>query len=77
MQQSISESNPSETGQSSNAHKRSSLHSSLESQSPSFSEQVLQLQKPISPLLAVAQLTKERLLKLDLNSRIQNIVING
>ena len=41
-QQSTSESKPSETGQLINPQARPSWHSSWESQSPSFSEQVLQ-----------------------------------
>ena len=65
VQQSTSESKPSETGQLFDPQKRPSWHSSWASQSPSFSEQVLQLQNPTSPLLAVAQLTKERLLPIE------------
>ena len=65
VQQSTSESKPSETGQLLDPQKRSSWHMSWESQSPSFSEQVLQLQNSSSPLLAVAQLTKERVLQLN------------
>ena len=61
-QQSTSESKSSETGQLLDPHTRPSWHSSWDSQSPSFSEQVWQLQNPISPLLAVPQLTKERVL---------------
>ena len=57
-------SKPSEAGQLFDPQARPSWHSSWASQSPSFSEQVLQLQNPISPLLTVAQLTKDRALKL-------------
>ena len=64
-QQSTSESKPSDAGELFDPQKRPSWHSSWASQSPSFSEQVLQLQNPISPLLTVAQLTKERVLQLN------------
>ena len=64
-QQSTSMSKPSEAGQLFNPQPRPSWQSSWESQSPSFSEQVLQLQNPISPLLTVAQLTKERVIQLN------------
>ena len=64
-QQSTSEPRPSEPGQLFDPQRRPSWQSSWESQSPSFSEQVLQLQNTISPLLTVAQLTKERVLKLN------------
>ena len=62
-QQSTSESKPSEAGQLFDPHLKPSWHSLWESQFPSFSEQVLQLQNPISPLLVVSQLTKERVLE--------------
>ena len=59
-QQSISKLKPSEAGQLFEPHKRPFWHSAWVSQSPSFSEQVLQLHNPISPLLTVAQLARER-----------------
>ena len=60
------DSKPSEVGQLFEPQTRPSWHLSWEStQSPSLSEQALQWQNPISPLLKVAQLTKERVLKLD------------
>ena len=62
-QQSTSESKPSEVRQLFDPQKGLHWHSSSESQSPSFSEQVLQLQNPISPLLTLSQLTKERVFK--------------
>ena len=66
VQQSTSESKPSEAGQLFEPQARPSWHSSWASQSPSFSEQVLvQWQKPILPLLTVAQLTKQRVLQLN------------
>ena len=60
VQQSTSESKPSEERQLFEPQARPSWHSSWTSQSPSFSEQVLQLQDPNSPLLIVGQLTRER-----------------
>ena len=65
VQQSTSASKPREAGQLFDPQARLAWHSSWVSQSPSFSEQVLQLQNPISPLLAVAQLTKQRVLELN------------
>ena len=64
-QQSIEDERPSEAGQLFDPQKRPFWHSSWEWQYPSFSEQVLQLQNPISPLLTLAQLTKVRLLQLN------------
>ena len=49
----------SEAGQLFDPQNKPSWHSSCESQSPSFSEQVLQIQNSTSPLLAVAQLTEK------------------
>ena len=60
-QQSVSGSKPSKSGQLSDPHVRVSWHWSWVSQSPSFSEQVLQLQNAKSPLLHI-QLTEERAL---------------
>ena len=49
-QQSTSESKPSEAGQLFDPQARPSWQSSWASQSPSFSEQALEIQNPISPL---------------------------
>ena len=38
------------------------------SQSPSFSAQALQLQNPISPLHVVVQLTREKVLAIDIQN---------
>ena len=64
-QQSTSDSKPSEAGQLFDPQKRSSRHSSWASQFPSYWEQVLQWQNSSSPLLAVAQLTKEIVLTIE------------
>ena len=65
LQQSTSESKSSEAGQLFDPQASPYRHSSWESQSPSFFEQVLQLQNPNSPLLILAQLTKGRVLQLN------------
>ena len=57
-QQSIPDSKPREPGQLFDPQKRTSRHSSWESQSPSFSEQTLHLQNPFSPMVKVSQLTE-------------------
>ena len=59
VQQSTKDLKPSDGRHSPGIQKNPFWHSSWNPQSPSFSEQVLQLQNPISPILTMAQSTKE------------------
>ena len=52
--------NPNDAGQLFDPHLRPSSHWSLESQSPSSSEQEWQAQNPSFPLITFAQLTENR-----------------
>ena len=57
-QQKVLESKPKDSGHVFDPHLRPSWHWWLSAQSPSVSEQVLQAQNPMSPLLTVVQLTE-------------------